>query len=393
MTEHIGRKQALGFGRETTAGTGVNAALWFPKMSGVFKPVYEKAKDGSAYGVIDGVKDSEVTMETTEVSMQGIVRDEYIGHFMYAALGTYDKCQIITITGQSGGTPARGDSVSSATDSWAGTIKKIFIRGATTYYAVATTSGTLTSSGSDLTDGTWTGGTWAVISGVEGHFFSRLNTNAHPTYSLYGSDPIGDDRAVYGMLQSLDLEIAVGDYAKLTANWMAKKLASTSSQSPSYAEENAFLGRYGNVYFASDESGLNAASASVLQRFKLSIAKNLQTVQKLGDVDVNSIHNQVFGVTGDFEAIYTDNTLRDYVANTTKKAARLEMINTSATALATGIYPSLTIDIARGSFENWDRSDDNDALVSQTLGFEGEFDVDTAMTIEALILNDRATSY
>ena len=391
--EHIGRKQAIVLGLESTPGTAVSAAAWVPKMSGSFKPVYEKTMDQSAYGVIDQDYDSVVAKEMTMVDLEGIARDEYIGHFLYAALGTTYLCDLITITGQSGGTPARGDVVTSATDSWAGVIRKIVTISATTYYAVSTTSGTLTSSGSDLTNGTWTGGTWATQSGVYAHFFARANTNEHPAYTLYGSDPVGDDRAAYCLLDTLDVEAAVGEFVKLNASFKGKKLASTSSQSPSYSSENAFLAKYANVYFGDTESDLNGASATDLQRFKVSFQKNLMEIQNFGSVDVSSIHNQQFTVNGDMEAIYNANTLRDYVANSTKKAARLELVNTDATALSGSIYPSLYLDLARASFSEWDRSGDNDAIVTQTLGYSAEFDVSTSMTTEILLLNGRSTAY
>ena len=391
--EHIGRKQAIGLGKESTSGTSVAVGTWIPKMSGTFKPVFEKTVDDSAYGVIDEIYDSVVAKNMTEVEVEGIARDEYIGDFLLAALGTADKCDIITITGESGGTPARGDVVSSVTDSWAGVLKKLFTVSATTYYAVSTTSGTLTSSGTDLTNGTWTGGTWAILSGVTGHFFSRLNTNSHPSYTIYGSDPIGDDLASYCMLDTLDLEASVGEFMKINAKFMGKKIESASSQSPSYTAETAFLAKYANVYFGDAESDLNGATAVDLQRFKVSIAKNLMDIQNFGSVDVDSFHNQQFNVSGDMEAIYNSNTLRDYVADSTKKACRLAVINTDATALSGAIYPSVYIDIARASFEEWDRSGDNNAIVTQTLGYSAEFDVSTAMSVEVLLLNGRSTAY
>lgn len=395
--EHIGRKQAIGIGKEGTSGTAVAATAWLPKKSGAFKPMFEKAKDDSAYGVIDEIYDSQTTKYTTEVEVEGILRDSWIGLLLLGALGQYTAVKCITITGASGGTPARGDAITSATGTYVGTIKKVLLVGAVTYYFVSTTSGTLTDGATNLTNGTWSGGTVAIKTAVKGHFFERLNTNAHPSFTMYGSDPVGDDRAAYCMVDSLEVEFQVGEFATFTSKFMGKKLATTSVQSPVYTADNPFLAKHASVKFAATESALNAATASQVQRFKFSVAKNLIDVQAFGDTDVATIHNQQFNIAGDLEAIYNAVTFRDYVANSTKKACRLAAVNNEVTALlsdsANSIYPSIYIDMARLSFEEWSRSTENNGLVNQTMGFSGEFDVSTAMTLEILLINSNATGY
>ena len=72
-----------------------------------------------------------------------------------------------------------------------------------------------------------------------------------------------------------------------------------------------------------------------MQNFRLTINKNLTDIQCFGSTDVDSLHNQQFTVEGDFEALYTSTTLRDYVINSEKKALRFYAENVNATALAT----------------------------------------------------------
>lgn len=397
MNEHIGRRQAIGIGKEGTSGTGVAATHWVPKLEGAVTPSFGKAKDDSAYGVIDEIYDSQTTKYMTEVEMGGIVNDDLLGVLLTGVLGTHTTVQCCTITGASGGTPARGDAVTSATGSFVGTIKKMITVGAVNYYFLSTTSGTLTDGATNLTNGTWTGGTVSIKTGVKGHFYSRLNSNTHPSFTVYASDPIGDERATYCMVDTFEVEFKVEDFAKFNVKMKGKKLASTSVQSPSYNADNPFLAKFAAVKFATNEAGLNAATASAMQRFKLTVEKNLIDVQAFGDTDIASIHNQQFGVVGDLEAIYNATTFRDYVANSTKKSCRLQAINTDATVLlsdsANSIYPSIYIDMARLSFEEWSRSTENNGLVNQTMGFSSEFDVTTGMSIEILLLNDVATAY
>lgn len=397
--EHIGRLQAIGFGPESNPGTDVAATFWLPKKSGVLKPVFEKAKDDSAYGVIDEVYDSQTVKQTTEVPVGGIVRDNFIGNFLRAAMGLYTPVFIATLASITGGSPARGDVVYSASSSWTGVLRKILTVGSTTYYCFETTNaGTLTSGATDLTNGTWTATvTTDTYAAIKGHLFRRLNNNHHPTFTAYGYDPVGSYKAAYCILDKLEISANVGEYIMYSGTFKGKKMASTSPQSPFYTEDNPFLAKHATVTFADEEDDLNGATPSELQNFSLTFNKNPQDVPKLGTEDVASIHNTVFGIAGNLEAIYQNTTLLDYVANSTKKACRMAVINNNVPALysngANSVYPSMYIDLARVSFDEWDRNDDNNALASQTLGYSSEFAVNKGMSIEILLLNSNATGY
>lgn len=395
--EHIGRLQSIGWGKESTSGTSVAATVWFPKMDSNFKPVYSKATDDSAYGVIDELANTQTVKSMSEMEMNVIASDDAMGHILLATMGKVTQLQCATITGAGGGTPARGDAVSSAGGSFTGTIKKLIVVGATTYYWIEELTGTL-SNQTDLTDGTWTAGTvdFSTFAAAKGHFFERLNTNAHPSYTVYGADEVSDEKATYGMVENFDLEVAVEDFAKFTVSMKGQELETASAQSPSYTEDNPFLAKFASVEFGDAESDLNGATASCLQRFKLTVAKNLKDVQCFGTTDVNSIHNQQFGIAGDFEAIYDAVTFRDYVKNSTKKACRFSFINTEATAIydaTDDIFPSLYIDMARLSFAEWDSSSSNNDLVTQSMGYIGEFKSAESMTLEILLINTNSTGY
>lgn len=390
--EHIGRRRATGLGPESTSGTYGAVSVWIPTESGGPKTEYETAKDESGRGRIESMYNTETIKKLTTLGVDGMLSNVTFPHILKATFGQDTVCRLMTITGTSGGTPAKGDSISSATGSWTGSIKKVLIINATTYYAVKILTGTY-SNQTDVTNGTWTSGDTVVTSGAYVHLFEVLNTNTHPSYTLYSSDPVGDERSAYGMLDTLDLEIAVGDFAKFSSQWMAKAAESTSGLSPAYTDEVQFLSKHADLYFAATESDLNAATAIGCQRFKLSIAKNLEAIQEFGDTDVASIHNKNFTAMGDLDALYKDTVLRDYLSTSEKKACRLALINDEATALATGIYPSLYIDIAKAAFSSWSRTDDLDGLTSQTLGFDGCWSDDDSMSLHAVIIDAQSTAY
>lgn len=392
--EHIARKQAIGLGKESASGTPVAATAWIPKITGVFKLTDESAIDDAGYGVIDEKRDSQTVKTITEVEIEGAMRDKWFGNILLATFGTVTLCRIITITGQAGGNPARGDALTSATGTFVGVLQKVFRRGATTYYAVSVTSGVLTHGATDLTNGTWTGGTIGLFTNARAHFFTRLNTNAHPSYTIYGKDDVGTERAAYGMLDSLEAEAVIGDFVKFKSKWMAKKAASTSA-TPAYTDEYPFLAKHANMYLETAFASLEGATALAgVNRLRLSFGKNLTDIQSFGSTDITSFHNQQFTVGGDMEAVYNSTTLRDLVLDGTKKALRLDLINTDATILdATGLYPALIFDFPRVSLHEFNRTTNNNEIVKQTLRIDVEYDITLAATAEALLINGQTSAY
>ena len=388
----IGRLHAIGLGKETTRGMAEAATVWIPKQGGALNPTFEKAVDNSAYGVIDEVFDSQTVKDMSMLSLEGVLRDSWLGNLLLGALGSEAFCQTITLTSISGGTPARGDSVSSSSSSFSGTIEKIIDIDGTDHYFVSSTSGALAGAETDFTDGTWTA-TVALLSNTHGHMFKRQNDNCHPSFTVYAYDDIGSYRAPYMMIDTFSIEFAVGDFGKFTTEMMGQKLETTSAQTPTYDTGTPFMAKHAAFKIADDEAGLNAASAVEVTNFGLEIAKNLVDVQAFGDTGIADIYNQNFNVSGTLEAIYKDTTFQGYVSGSTKKAARLQAINTDATVLDTGIYPSIYIDMARLSFEEFERSGDNDALTTQSLAFSGEFSTNEAMTMEVLLINDVSAAY
>lgn len=394
--EHIGRKQALGFGKESTAGTAVAASFWVPKVSGSFAPQFEFARDESSYGTIDGLRDAQTVKSMTKVDLSAIVRDDWFGFFFLAAFGLAYPCVRFPIPGSITGTYVEGEVITEATSTATGTLRRLDAGGSSKVLYIEPLSGTFTG-GQTLTGGTSgataTGGTIESPAALRHHVFRRKNDNAHPSFTIYGSDPVGDERATYCMLDTLELECVVGDFLKMSAGLMGKKLASTSTQTPSYTSGNAFLAKFASFKSASAFTGLDAASAVSVERFKLQISKNLTNYQAFGDTDVASFHNQRFDVKGDLTLIYNATTYRDYVANSTDQAMRLNLTNTDATTLGSATKPALQLDLPAVSFTEWGRTDENDGLVKQTLAFECQYDVTRAMQAEALLVNSRVTAY
>lgn len=224
------------------------------------------------------------------------------------------------------------------------------------------------------------------------HVFRRLNTNTPVTYTIYGSDPVSDDRALYCALDTLEFECVVGDFAKFTASFMGKALSSTSAQTPTFTTQYPFMAKDATAKLASAFTGLDAASAISIERLSITFAKNLTDFTAFGSTSPASFHNQDFGeITGQITLLYNSTTQRDYVLNSTKQALRLTIAN--PTTIGSAANPTLQFDFPSVGFREFSRTSENGGLVKQTLNFTCEFDVTRSMTAEALLLNTTTAAY
>lgn len=393
--EHIGRKQEIGIGKESTSGTSVAASVWFPKMSGAFKPKFVIDSDKSAWGTIAELREDQTVQQTTEVSLTGIARDISLGHILMAAFGSAYACvrfQPASITG----TFVEGETITETTSGATATLRRLDSSTTPISMYLDPLAGTLTG-GQTLTGGTsgatCSGGTIQSPSALRDHVFRMLNNNTHPSYSIYNHDTIGDEKALYCMLDQLDVEIVSGKFMTITAKYIGKKLVSASTQTPSYTTTTyPLLPKHANFYFSATYAGIANATALAISRCKFTIKKNTEVYQALGSTDVNSIHNKQWSIEGMIELLYTAVTQRDYVVNSTKLSARIVVANTDAT-IGSAANPTFQLDIPKCAFKEWDRTSDNDQLVKQTLTFAGEYDTGRSLVAEAVLRNTQVTAY
>jgi hypothetical protein len=364
-------------------------------VSGVFTPKSEIKYDEAGYGVIDGIREGSTVKQWTEVDVVGQPRDKWFGHLLLAALGSAYDCVRFPISSISG-TFAEGETITESTSSATGVLRRNDQGAGTAVLYIDPATGTFTG-GQTLTGGTSsataTGGTIISPSAGKHHIFRRLNNNTHPSFTIYNSDPLEDFRAAYCMLDSLDFEVMSNDWAKFSAKFLGQNHASTSAQSPSYAAEAPFFGKNAAAKIAATHNDLDAASALAVERFKLTISKNLTDYQAFGSVNPASFHNQRFEVRGDLTLLYNATTQREYLTSSTKRALRLTLANTGATAISGSTYPTIQFDMPVCCFTDWSQTDDNDAIVKQTLSFVAEYDISRALTLEAMLVNSRVATY
>jgi len=371
----IGRQSWIWLGIEATRWTAVAPKVWLSKTAWVLNPTTETATDDSWYGVIDEVAWSFTTKNFSNISLEWIVKDDSIWYLLHLALWKYDKLKVFTWT-VAWWTPARWDTVSG------GVLRKIITIGWTKYYFF---DGNV--SWASISNGTWTL-TATEVNSFQAHLFTRLNSNAHPSATIYDNDPVASSYAPFMMINNFELSCEVADYVRFTTELQWKQMQAVEwALTPAYSDEPEFTASMCGVRFADDESWLDSASEICMQNFRIAINKNLTDVQCFGSTDIEALYNQQFGVEWDFEAIFDNTVLRDYALNSTKKAIRFYVENNWTS------FSAMYVDVMKAWLNDWSKTDGNNELIRQTMWFTGEYSTNDWATIEVLLINSNSTWY
>jgi hypothetical protein len=359
-------------------------------------PNIETADNEAAYGNITKLRDTQVVKELGMGEIKGTIDDFIIGYMAYLALGvTYATVEFVVSSVS--GTFVEGETVTESVTSATGTLRRIDVSGSAGRLYIVPASGTFTG-GQTLTGGTSSAtatGAALTITPAQGktHMFRLLNSNNHPTISLWEHNPLGDYVSLYALMDELTLEVQVGKFAEFTAKFMGKKIASGASQTPSYSTENPMLAKFGTFTLGTAFSNIIAGTGTTyaLERFKMTIKKNAEAVQSFGSPDITSIHNKSFECMFDFDLRYDATTVLALVEASTSQAARLSLANTDV-ALGSG-NPALVIDVPQAGFKTWSKTTDNDGIVRQTVGAIAEWNVSRSLPVEMLLRSSKTTAF
>jgi hypothetical protein len=110
-----------------------------------------------------------------------------------------------------------------------------------------------------------------------------------------------------------------------------------------------------------------------------------------GNCNPVSLHNQSFGITWDMELIYRDNTYRTYNTAWTQKAMRITI--TWETLIWATKYAELNFDFWLLNFDEWDRSNSNDEIVTQNMWFTALYSIADTTMLTSYLQNTASATY
>lgn len=326
MSKFIGRRFNFGIGKETTRGTAVSAGYWLPRTELTFDEKVEQIKDESTIGVIENQSDASVVKKYAEGSLTGIINDDSIGLVLNATFGS------------------------------------------------CVTTGP--------TDSAYT------------HTYNIQQSAQHQSLTLVVSEPNATGASSLefplAVIDSLDLEFAVGEFPTYSIAFMSNA-ASATSASVSYTAPDNFRPQDGSVRIADTYGNLASGTSYAVRSASLSISKNVEDDHNIGSVAVTDRLNKQVAVSGTLELVYND---REFVEQFLKadidRAIQLQFTNTDKT-IGAATNPSLTIKLAKVKFQEVARSLGNDDIVLQTVNFEGYYSISDAKMVEMVLVNDVAS--
>jgi hypothetical protein len=222
------------------------------------------------------------------------------------------------------------------------------------------------------------------------HAFSVGQSAQHQSLTIFQDDPNQDYKYANGVIDSLDIDASIGNFAKYKAGFRAKQGA-TATLTPSYTAENIFLPHHGSLKTASALAGLGAASAIDIRSVKLSIKANAEDDIKLGSIAPADILNKQFSCEGTIELVYNDETFKTDMLADTAKAMRIRLSNTDVT-IGSSLNPQITIDLAKVKFSNFSRNYSNDDIVVATVDFKAFYSMTDSKMVTVELVNT-TTSY
>jgi len=229
----------------------------------------------------------------------------------------------------------------------------------------------------------------ASKNGAYEHEFEVAETNEHQSLTIWLADDTQDKQFPLAMINSLELSAEVGDFVKASA-WFRSKKGANATLTPNYSEDYAMLAKHVQVYLADDLTWLASATAIESTWFSLTINKNLEDVDVLWSTEPNDFCNTFFSVEWTLELTWNDATYKQLFMDGTKKAMRIKVVDSNNT-IGTSQNPTLTIDLASVIMTEFAKTQDNNALVKQSITIKALYSMTDASMITATLLNTKSS--
>lgn len=225
------------------------------------------------------------------------------------------------------------------------------------------------------------------------HAFSVSESNQHQSLALVVKDPITTELYKLVMVNSIEIVASLDELVRVTINFLSKKGNAYSTVTASYTNENRFTKNHISFKVAAAVGDLAAASGISVKNLRLTITQNVKTDDALNTAEPEDILNQQLSVEGEVTLNYEDETWKDYFKTPTDRAVQIAFINTDE-LIGAATRPSLTIQMPKVDFYNWEPNYALDEIVSQVLSFKGSYDVANSLNIiSTCSLVNAKTSY
>lgn len=225
---------------------------------------------------------------------------------------------------------------------------------------------------------------------VYNHTFAIGQTNTPPTLTIARVDANSDRRHTYGTLKALELTANAGDWVKVSGDIITDK-GTTATDTVAFVAENEFTSKHITVKLAANAGGIAAALPIKASNLKIKIDRKAEPYMAFNNTNPADYFVGAYTITGEVTLTYDDVTYENLHYNNTIQYLQVAIANTDVT-IGTASNPTLVFNAPQARIEDWSMSNDLDKVIEQTLGFQMEFSVASAMALQAVLTNTK-TNY
>lgn len=223
------------------------------------------------------------------------------------------------------------------------------------------------------------------------HDYTLQNDVQHDSLSIHVKDPIGSVQFVLAMINSLTIDITLGEYVKYVANFISKSSKGEANPTPAYEIDKRFVHPDLQLKVAADIHSFAAASKLRVKSMSMSIEKDVEKLDVLGTLEPEDIVNKTIRIFGTLELNYEDRTWRNYVLDNSVKAMEFKLVSTKK--IGTASYPTLHFVFPKVHFSEWEPARELGDIASQSINFEIMFDLANTRLWSTLQLINSNASY
>lgn len=180
-----------------------------------------------------------------------------------------------------------------------------------------------------------------------------------------------------------------GDYVMVAVDTVGG-VKEAASDTPAYLNETEFTQAHVTSKLAANLAGLSGAALLETTNIKLRIQRNKTPFVPHGFKGPVSNDTEPLLVTGELTLRYKLADLEANWDNNDRLALEINIENTDVT-IGTSAKPKLNFKLPQITFETFDRTDDLDSYVEQTIAFDGELNTTAGYAIATVLTNTQAT--
>ncbi len=410
MSKIIGSRLDFGVAKETTRGTANAPSYWLRPMDISVDEKVMRSMDEGRRNLIEDSIDSQVVGKFAEGEFTVALRDKSLGLLFYNIFGAvssavkggeavvYEHTYTVYQSNQHQSLCVHVKEANSGKDYALAMLDSMELsveleRHATAQFGFRAKTGGLATLGAFTV--TIANPAVVTLTGhglVTGDAVTLATTGALPTGLTAGTTyyVVYVTADTFSLATSLANALA-GTKIETTGTQSGTHTATLASRYAAYVAENVFLPTHASVKFATNQAGLDAASAINVRSCVVKVNKNIEDDRALGNVNQVDIVNKTFSVDGEIELVYNDQTYVTQMLDNTTKALRLKLTNSDVT-IGTASNPDIQIDLNKVLLEEVTRDLSKDGVVTQVLAFKAFFS-ETDSKMVQVILTNLATSY